>query len=196
MRSLDPFETREALRAGRRMAKTVSEINNRTDHRRRCNIGTPGCVLEFSREFESAEGVGFPEIDSMTQPVVIVLAFLKRFAGEKPLSHVLIAPVVSEHESRRQAMQFLPVSFGDSSGGRVDPQFLKGFLCGFLGFCNFLEVFLTRLLEPVRVGVVQHPWAHDNHFSLRLFLFLAHPVTISFCAAGTPWRKAKSNTHS
>ncbi len=100
------------------------------------------------------------------------------------------APVISEHECRRQSVQFLPVSFGDSSGWRVDPELLQGFLCSFLRFRNFLEVCLTRLLEPLRVGVVQNPRAMHNHFFL-LSLFLAHSVTISFYEANTPRRKAE-----
>lgn len=124
----------------------------------------------------------------MTEPVVFVFTFLKWFAGKKPLGDGLVAPVVSKHEGRRKSMQFLPVSFGDSSGERVDPQFLKSFLCGFLGFCNFLDVFLARNRKSIGVGVVQHPGAIHNYF--LFLLFLAHPVTISFCAAGTPRRKA------
>ena len=119
----------------------------------------------------------------MTQPIVIVYAFLKGFTGEKSLCHGLVAPVVSEHESRRKAVQFLPVSFGDASGLCVDPQLLQGFLSGFLRFRDFLEICLARLLESIRVGVIQHSWSHHNHFLLRFLLFLAHPVTISFFEA-------------
>lgn len=171
-----------------RQIQTKPEVDDRPDHSGLCNIRALGCVPEFGREFTSSAWIGFPEIDSVTQPIVIVLACLKRFACEKLLGHKLVTPVIPEYEGRRQSVQFLPVSFGDSSGGRVDPQFLKGFLCGFLGFCNFLDVFLARNRKSIGVGLVQHPWAHNYHFLSRLFL--THPVTISFCEASTPWRKA------
>ena len=174
----------------RRQIKAKSEIDDRPDNRRGCDIGTPEGVLQFNREFESTKRVGFPEIDSGTEPVVIVYTFLKRFAGDKPLGDGLVASVVSEHESCRQSVQFLPVSFGKLSVGRVGPQLDKSLPRGFFRFRDFLEICLTRFLEPVRIGLVQNPRAIHNHFLFRLFLFLAHSVTISFCEANTPRRKA------
>ena len=107
MRVLNLFNARRC-----RQVKTKPEVDNRTDNRRGRDIRSPRSVLKFNREFQASAWIGFPEIDSGTEPVVIVRAFLKGFASEKPFGDGLVAPVVSENESRRQAVQFLPESFG------------------------------------------------------------------------------------
>ena len=72
----------------------------------------------LASEVETAKWVGFPEIDSGTEPVVIVVALLEGLAFKDSFANGLIASVVAENETRSQLMQ------GSAGDERLSPVIL------------------------------------------------------------------------
>jgi hypothetical protein len=64
-----------------------------------------GTFPGLAGEVEAAKRIGFPEIDSGTQPVIVVIALLERLARQDSFAYGLLASVVTENETRSELMQ-------------------------------------------------------------------------------------------
>lgn len=86
------------------------EAKSRIDHRaNNKGFDLPVLICQDStrslpRPFESAVGIGFPEIYTWSQPIVVVLTCLKGFIPEQAFTGLAIAAVVAENERCGKAM--------------------------------------------------------------------------------------------
>lgn len=89
---------------------TKTELDNGSHNERRILT----CVFSrrrFAGEFNSTLRIGFREVDARAEPIVFVIAWLKRFAGKPPLANLLAAAVITKDGGCRKAMQGLAVLF-------------------------------------------------------------------------------------
>jgi hypothetical protein len=61
-------------------------------------------VMDIGRPFEGPFGVGLPEVNTWTEPVVVVVAGLERLACKQFFSNWPLAAVVAENKRRRESM--------------------------------------------------------------------------------------------
>ncbi len=77
-----------------------TKIDHSTHHSRFLNLGRPSWPFaQCGRECQAAKRVGFPEIDAMPQPVLLIGAGDEAIAGQDLLRHGRIAAVKAEDES-------------------------------------------------------------------------------------------------
>src|SRR5208337_3071326 len=111
-----------------RQVQAQAQRDDRADDERFLDVqgATPSGLAS---EVETAKWVGFPEIDSRTEPVVIVVALLEELAFQDSFANGPIASVVTENETRSQLMQGAagnewlgPVVLAELAGFRIDPR--------------------------------------------------------------------------
>lgn len=82
--------------------QAVAQINNRANHRRLFDP-LPGIVwpvTDFAGELVRSAGVVLPEINTITEPVIVVTAWLNgSIARKNMLSHLAVAAVVSQDKA-------------------------------------------------------------------------------------------------
>lgn len=94
---LDPRCSREV--------KAKPQLDHRSNNGGTTDAGisaAPG----FPGEFETASGVGFPEVNPGPQPVIVVATLPETAGLEEILCDVVIAAVVTEDERRRQLVHY------------------------------------------------------------------------------------------
>lgn len=92
MSKSDPFNSR----SGSQVA-TETEFDNCSYNKRlvlSCGFSCGG----FASEFDASSRIGFPEVDARTEPIVFVIAWLKRFASKQSLTNLSAAAVIAEDE--------------------------------------------------------------------------------------------------
>lgn len=84
------------------------KVENGADYERVPDAGRfPSSGL--SREIQASLGIGFPEIDSRPQPIVIVVARVEWIAPEEPLTDLPVAAMIAKNECSRKTVQGLSV---------------------------------------------------------------------------------------
>jgi hypothetical protein len=80
--------------------EAIAEIKNGADDKR---LGEFLASFLFLGELESAQRIGFPEIDARSEPIPRILAGNKlRGSIEKRLRNILITSVIAKHECSRE----------------------------------------------------------------------------------------------
>ncbi len=108
--------------AGKRcQIETVPKVDDRADdcrirHLRPLPRDRSVCVIE------PPSRIGFPEVDSPSKPVVVVLAAAKSASSEQPLRNGRVAAMISKDKTRREAWRLLSrrVRPGEVARGRQD----------------------------------------------------------------------------
>ena len=85
------------------------QVNDRADNGWSFDASSrqPWIVLRLNGEFHRTQGIVFPKVDAMAQPVVIVLAGSQMFVllRQHLLSHLFVAPVKAQHQARHSLIQ-------------------------------------------------------------------------------------------
>jgi hypothetical protein len=74
----------------------------------------------FPRKIETPPRIRFPEINTGTKPIIIVVARTKRLSQKYSLADLTVAPVIAKNECRSEPVQELSVVFGEAPRSRVD----------------------------------------------------------------------------
>ena len=85
----------------------------------------PPAERRFTGELHAPLRIRFPEVDPGTQPIVIVVAHLKRFTAKQSFSDGAVAAVVAENKAGREPVQsrLVAVVLGELTGFGVNAFF-------------------------------------------------------------------------
>jgi hypothetical protein len=91
----------------RRQIKTEAHLDRRTHHKWFFNLVRLALPpsLQLLRKFQAASRVCFPEVDSWSKPIVVVLTGNKRGASDQGLANIAVTPVISKDECTGKSMQ-------------------------------------------------------------------------------------------
>lgn len=138
--------------AGRsRDIQAEAQIDDGSNDGRGLDLRPAAESLQLPREVDAPLWIGFPEIGSRPQPVVIVTAGVESFALNQLVGDRTIASVKSENEGRRERLQGLFVVLCQIALGRVDAE-LHERLAGRLRRCrDARHIFFRRLPELIGI---------------------------------------------
>lgn len=83
---------------GRCQIQAKTHLNDCADNEGPINAGVFSS-RNFLSEFKPSLRIGFPEIDTGPQPIIVIFTRLECQAGQELLSNILIASVIAEHKT-------------------------------------------------------------------------------------------------